>query len=115
MKSFLRKLGWLARRPDKEAELRQELEFHLEEESEERRGNGLAEEQARWAARRDLGNFARVQEDARATWGWARLEEFARDARYAVRQLRRNPLFAGLAIATLALGIGGIASIFSAF
>jgi predicted permease len=115
MSSFFRKLGWLARRPDKEAELRQELEFHLEEESEDRLGRGLAEEQARWAARRDLGNLAQVQDGTRAAWGWARLEEFVRDAGYGLRQLRRNPLFAALAIATLALGIGGIAAIFSAF
>src|SRR5688572_7729686 len=35
-----------------------------------------------------------------------RLESFARDVGYALRQVRRNPGFSGLAIATLALGIG---------
>ena len=37
MNSFFRKLRWLTRRSDKEAELREELQFHLEEEAEQRR------------------------------------------------------------------------------
>ena len=38
-----------------------------------------------------------------------------RDVRYALRQLRHNPAFSVIAIATLALSIGGIAAIFSVF
>jgi predicted permease len=112
--AFLRKLRWLIRRRDKYAELREELQFHLEADSEERREGGMAEHEARWAARRGLGNLARVEENTRAAWGWGRLEQLARDAAYSVRQVRRNPVFSAIAIATLALGIGGIAAIFSA-
>ena len=108
MNSLFRKLLWFARRPDKEAELREELQFHLEEEAEQRQGDGLTEEAARWAARRELGNLALVEENTRAAWGWARLEQLARDTGYGLRQVRRNPMFSGMAIATLALGIGGI-------
>src|ERR671919_609282 len=39
-----------------------------------------------------------------AAWGWARLEQLGRDVRYGLRQVRRNPAFSGIAIATLALG-----------
>ena len=35
--SFFRKLRWLTQRPDKEAELREELQFHLMEEAERRK------------------------------------------------------------------------------
>jgi predicted permease len=42
------------------------------------------------------------------------LESFARDVGYAVRQMRRNPAFSGIAIATLALGIGVNTAMFSA-
>src|SRR5690349_13634612 len=113
MNSFFRKLRWLTRRSEKEAELRDELVFHLEEEAEQRRDDGLTEDEASWAARRDLGNLGLVAENTRAAWGWTRLEQLAGDAGHTLRQLRRNPLFSGLAIATLALGIGGITAMFS--
>jgi predicted permease len=115
MNSFLRKLLWLGRRSEREAELREELQFHLEEEAAEREEDGVTEDEARWAAHRGLGNLAAVAEDTRAAWGWVRLEQFTRDAAYGLRQVRRNPLFSGLAIATLALGIGGVTAMFSAF
>ena len=47
MKSFLRKLGWLVRRRSKEAELEEELRFHLEEEAELLRAEGVADETCR--------------------------------------------------------------------
>ncbi len=115
MNSLFRKLMSLIRRADKEAELHAELQFHLEEEAEERRDEGLTVEAARSAARRNLGNLVLVQESTRAAWGWPRLEHLARDAGHGLRQVRRNPVFSGLAIGTLALGIGGITAMFSAF
>jgi predicted permease len=115
MKALLRKLRWLMERSDKEAELREELQFHLAEEAEERRVDGLSEDESRWAARRELGNLTLVVEDTRAMWGWTRLGQLTRDAAYALRQLRRNPAFSFVAIGTLALGIGGLTAIFSAF
>ena len=42
------------------------------------------------------------------------LDVAARDIRYGLRQLRRNPAFSAVAIATLALSIGGMTAIFSA-
>src|SRR5262249_55310757 len=56
----------------------------------------------------------RVEEAARVEWGWTGLEQLARDARFGMRQIVRNPGFSAIAIATLALGIGGITAIFSA-
>ena len=44
-----------------------------------------------------------------------RRDAFVRDIRYGMRQVRRNPAFSAIAIATLALGIGGITAMFSAF
>jgi putative ABC transport system permease protein len=115
MNSFFRKLRWLTRRSDKETELHAELQFHLEEEAEQRQGDGLTEEAARWAARRELGNLALVAENTRTRWGWTGLEQLARDAGHGLRQVGRNPVFSGVAIATLALGIGGMTAMFSAF
>ena len=59
MSSMFRRFLWWVRGSRKEAELREELEFHLEQEARERREAGLAEEEALWAARRDLGNEER--------------------------------------------------------
>ncbi len=102
-------------RKEREQDLARELRSHLETEAEEQRGRGVNEEEARYAARRALGNAALVSEDVRAEWGWMWLERVAQDARYGLRQIRRNPMFSAIAITTLALGIGGITAMFSAF
>src|ERR1051326_7888265 len=85
-----------------ERDLEREIRNHLVFEAEDS-GN-----------RKAFGNIALVKEDVRKAWGWARLEQFTRDTYYALRQVRRNPSFSAIAIATLALGIGGVAAMFSA-
>jgi macrolide transport system ATP-binding/permease protein len=113
MSPFFRKLSWLTKRRGKDEELREELEFHLEEEAEEQQARGLTEKEARYAARRDLGNLTLVKEDTRVAWGWTLVEQFFQDARYAFRTMAANKTFSALAIVSLALGIRANTAIFS--
>src|SRR5262245_50749179 len=107
------KLAWWLRRKQKERDLREELEFHLGQEAAEREAGGLSRDEARAAARRDLGNVILLTEDTRAVWTWTLLEQFAQDARYALRTMVRNRAVSAFAVVSLAMGIGAGTAIYS--
>ena len=112
MRVFLRKLGWLIGRRNREEELRDELAFHLAAETERAKAAGLTGDDARFAARRDLGNATLVAEETRAAWGWVKLEQVKQDVGYAIRGLRNRPAFTIGVVTTMALGIGANAAMF---
>lgn len=111
--NIFRRLRTLFRRRDVEAEMAEEMRFHLEQRAADYAADGLAPDAARLAAQRKFGNTAALQERARDTFGWGALERFAQDLRFAARQLVRTPGFTLLAVLTLGLGIGANSSMFS--
>ena len=96
-----------------EAELDEELQFHMEREAEKYQLAGLSKDEAYRRARMAFGGHEQTKEHVRDARGTSWLENTAQDVRYALRQLRANPVFAVVMIATLALAIGANSAIFS--
>jgi predicted permease len=92
-----------------------EVETHLEMLIEENISRGMTPEEAREAARRSLGNVTRVKESHRESRGLPQIETLFADLKYGARVLRANLGFTLIASLTLALGVGVVTTVFTAY
>jgi putative ABC transport system permease protein len=94
----------------RDAEVEEELRFHLQMVEQEALRRGDSPREARLRA----GGLAQTSESVRDQIAIRWLHDFLRDTRHGARLLAKSPLFASVAISSLALGIGGITAMFSA-
>jgi putative ABC transport system permease protein len=109
---FLTRLRFLLSRV-RSGDLDAELQFHIEQSIQAKIADGIKPEEARRTTLIEFGGFERTREqchEQRPGWWMATVLQ---DLRYALRGFRRNPLFTATLIATLGLGIGVTAAVFS--
>src|SRR5690348_6229495 len=83
----------IVRRRAVEREMQEEMRQHLERAAERLVARGLSRADAQAQARREFGNVAYLEEEARDARGVRWAEDALQDTRYALRGLRRNPGF----------------------
>jgi len=96
------RLGSLMDRKGAELELEEEMAFHLAQEAEKYQKEGLSSEEAHRLARVRFGGVERQKERVRDSWGIRLISDISGNLHYSFRQVRRNPVFAIVAIVTLA-------------
>lgn len=108
-KAFLRRLTCRS----EEAELDEELAFHLERQTEENIAQGMGPQEARRQARIAFGAIEQTRDECRESRPGFWIDRFLQDVRYALLGYRRNPVFTLAIVLTLTLGIGTTSAVFS--
>ena len=96
-----------------EQDLHDELSFHIEREARKLIEQGIPPDQARARAQARFGSPTVVADECRDQRGTALVDNTIRDLRFALRSFRRAPLTAFTIVATVAIGLGVVAVLFT--
>ncbi|HEX4168604.1 MAG TPA: ABC transporter permease, partial [Bryobacteraceae bacterium] len=102
----------LFRKNQLQADLEEELQFHLQSRAKDNLASGMPPSEAQQDAERRFGNQTLIVENSRDADLVLPLHDFGQDVRFAARLIRRRPIFAALAVLLLALGIGASTAMF---
>jgi putative ABC transport system permease protein len=94
-------------------EIDEELQFHLEQQTQANVTAGLTREEAHRQAVITFGGIEGVRERSHEQRPGYLIETIFQDVRYSLRGFRRNVVFTLTIVATLMLGIGATAAVFS--
>lgn len=109
----LRSFGMmLFRRSQWERDLREELEFHIEQRAAALERTGLVRQEALRLARTEFRRIETTKEECREARGARWIDEISRNLTCAGRSIRQYPGFATVAVLSLALGIGANIAVF---
>jgi predicted permease len=94
-------------------EMDAEMRFHLEMLTRDNLENGMTAEEARGAAWRSFGRMEQLKEICREGRGVRWLEALSQDIRFGTRMFVKTPAVTGVAVLSLALGIGANTLVFT--
>jgi predicted permease len=113
IRRVVRRVLALVRSRRLESELDDEIAAHLELAERDARAAGLSPEDARRAALRRFGSIQRIKEEHRDQRSARTIETLGKDLRYGLLLLKRDPVFAVVAVSIMAIGIGANTAMFS--
>jgi putative ABC transport system permease protein len=112
LKEWLTRLRFLIA-PKPHGEIDDELQFHLEQQTQANIAAGMTPQEARRQAVIALGGVERAKQQSHEQRPGFYLETFLQDTRYALRGFGRSPVFTLAILMTLMLGIGATTAVFS--
>ena len=111
--SLLQRLRMRLRRDRLDDELADEIRMHIELRTQSLIDRGVDPDNAAYEARRQFGNVTLKREETREAWSLRIVDSLFQDLKYGARLMRRSPIFTAVAVASIGVGIGASAAVFS--